>query len=245
LLLAGCGSVDGDAGRDAATADLDGAASDSDADLGRRPDAAPGTACIVDGFDGALPNQWQVRAGVMPSYSIAASTLTIDDAATASAPSMPGMSWIYNLDTDLGNQFGRAHAIGDSDFFVYGSASFNTTDAELTLAGVGLTNAAHQLELLIGVSDGSATGLGIPFAAMRRQGDDLLWGGTEAPAGGGTFEIRRVANRVTIVLGGMEVLSDAMVAELTDVVIVAVRYSDGGGPRQFGSFAVDSLSVCY
>jgi hypothetical protein len=208
-----------------------------------RPDAG---GCQVDDFDGLmLDDHWQTVAGATIPHSILGSVFTADDAPFAETPSMPGTSWIFEPDTDLGNQIGWAHDIGTGDFRLVADFGWSSSPEEMTLAGIALTNSAHQLDLILGVHDGAIDATAAPVVSLRRPSTDLAMFAAEAPTGVGRFEVERVSGSLVVELNDDSLLSDASVADLRYVVIFAVRRSDPETMFTFGSFSVDSLSVCY
>jgi hypothetical protein len=172
------------------------------------------TECAVDGFDGVgLAPHWTLAAGAAPTLAIDGSRLVIDDAPHATTPSSPTQSWIFEPDVDLGNQLAWAQPFGSDDFTLEVQLGWTSTAAELTIAGIGLSNADDQLELQLGVIDGFVDTVGRPYVSVRRPGADL-------------------------------VLEQASFAEIANLVIFAVGYTDAGGPRPFGRLVVDQPSLC-
>jgi hypothetical protein len=235
--IAACGGVAGPSGFDGG---------DAPADAADRPERPDGSICFSDGFDGAsLQPHWQVVAGAAPTYTLASSSVVIDDAPFASTPSNPQVSWIFEPDTDLGNQLAWAHPIGTGDFRIEGTGSWSSSDPELTLAGIGLSNADHQLELQVGVIDGLTNTLSAAYVRLRRAGEDAVFAGAPVASASGPFRIERAAGALVVELSGTIVLSEVTLADITHVVLFAVRYTDSAGPIAFGNITFDSVSICY
>jgi len=200
-------------------------------------------ACAGDDFPGtALDPHWSVAQGSMTS-AVSSSVLTITDAAYASTPSATNQSWIYDLNLDRGNQIAWAHPIGTGDFSLTFDQSWSSTLAELTYAGVALTNASDYIEILAGFSDGSSVGHGSP-QAKAREGD---YGGSSAGAasGSGVFEITRTGGTLTVVYNGATLINAPNSADIANVAIFAVPHRSGSSYYPFGSWSIDALALCY
>src|SRR5262245_40542697 len=182
-LAAGCGKVSG-AAPDAPA---------EDASIDGSPDAFVG--CITDEFNGVgLDPAWDPAAvGQAPTVMFGGGVMTIIDAAFADTPSMSDTSWVYDLDTDLGNQMARPVPVGTRDFDLSIDFGWSSAATDLTLAAVGLVGADHHLEVIAGVEDDTSSGVGGPSARIRRAGPDfdVRWSGTAAATGTSKLAVHR------------------------------------------------------
>jgi hypothetical protein len=200
----------------------------------------------LDDFEGSsLGSHWRVAAGVAPAHTVASSVLTVTNAAFAATPSRPGYTWIYDPDVDLGNQLAWDQPIGTGDFSVAFDIAWSSTNANVTLVGIGVTSADDQLEIYAGLSDELETAAGQPFAAVRREGTDLAWRGAPSISASGAFVLRRNAGTVTISFDGATVItSSASTADLAHVVLFAVRHQTPITAFMFGEASFDRVVVC-
>jgi hypothetical protein len=206
--------------------------------------------CDADEFNGTTLNaHWTPTAvGSAPTYSVAGSTLTITDAAFANTPSAPGSSWIYDLDTDQGNQMAWSKAIGHDDFSVTFNHGWQTSTDGLMIAAVALTDGSGQIQVMAGAMDndiGGSYDLGTPFTQIRRAGTDLIWRGANAASGSGQMRIVRKAGVVTVYNGATAVATAALDVDVQKVAIVTLKHGSPSHPYDFGTFTLDALSVCW
>ena len=208
--------------------------------------AKDGRSCVFDDFNGsALAQRWSGSPiGTLPTYVVDGSRITITDAAFANTPSNPGTSWIYEADTDLGNQIVWPRAVGTDDFDISFEFGWSSNAAQLTLAGIGLTNASNQLELRAGIYDGSSGSAGGPFVTLRTPGPDQGWYGTNSEVGSARMRLLRQAGNLSVSLDGQNVYSAPFNADIQNIVIFAVRHRNPT-EFEFGTFWLDDLSVCY
>lgn len=211
------------------------------------PDTPSGPNCMTDSFDGnVLAGHWSVLVGAVPTaYAVNNSSLLITDAPFASTPSMPSTSWIYDLDSDKGNQMAWAQAIGGQDFTLTADVAWSSAAAEVTLAGVGVSDATGTIAAYVGAQDGSTGTTAPPFARLHvATGADTNYSGTPIDPGNAMVKIQRVAGTASISIDNTEVLNGPMPDLISNVVILFVRHSNTSGPYTFGSFEVRSLSIC-
>ena len=194
-----------------------------------------------------LSPEWdQSAVGNPPAYDLDGGWLEITDASLADTPSAANdRSWIYDPSVDLGNQMTWNQPIGTGDFDLVFDLSWSSTVPELTLAGIALTNANHQLEVFGGFTDPWNSELGTPFARIRRDGGTADWFDSTAATGQGQMRFTRHAGVVTVSFNGHEVLGATNLGDLRAVSIVAVRHRDSHGIYDFGRVALRGVSVCY
>jgi len=251
---------DTSAGEDAAR--LDAGADAPEPDSGPTADAAPtddagvieppscaGFSRIVDDFDGAaLGAHWTPAAvGAAPTYSVAGSWLRITDASTADTPSNPGLSWIYSLAEDRGNQMTWAQPLGTGDFRLFVRFDWASEPSELTMAGIGVVDGAGYIHVLAGFTDdrGGAAGVGTPFVCARTASEDAVWRGDSEQTGSGTFLIERTGDALTAHFDGAEVLTSTTSADIAALAVVTVRHRTAAGDvPAFGEFGVDLIVLC-
>ena len=240
-LLASCDrvySLDRPAGPDAA------AAADASPDIAATPDAPN---CITDGFDGTLlASTWSVLAGAIPvTYEVSASRLSITDAPFSNTPSMAGVSWIYDLGTDKANQIAWAQPIGGADFTLTADLGWSSTLGELTLGGVGVSDAQGAIAALAVAQDGSQGVVAAPVAWLHvTSGADLRSSGAQQEPGSAHITIQRTGGMASISFDGAEVLSGPLPDLISNVVVVYVRYRNATGPNTFGSIEVQQIQIC-
>ena len=240
-LLASCDRIFGLHRPPEADADVD---ADGTADASMTPDAP---SCMTDGFDGnALASTWFVLAGAIPvTYGVSGSRLTISDAPYVTTPSTPGVSWIYDLDTDKGNQIAWPQAIGGEDFTLTADIGWSSSLAELTLGGVGVSDAQGGIAALVGMTDGSPGVIGTPIGRLHvTNGTDRRYSGAMQEPGSSHFVIRRAGGMASITIDGAMVLAGALPDLISNVVVFYVRYKDATGPNPFGSVFVDQIEIC-
>jgi hypothetical protein len=123
--------------------------------------------------------------------------------------------------------------------------TFESSAADLTLAGVGLTNAENQLELMLGAHDGSSSQAGYAAARMRQDGTDASWSGAVAGSGGGTFRATRTAGMLSITFDGGDVFEAPFTADVQNLVVYTVAHRSGVATYPFGTYALDRVQLCY
>jgi hypothetical protein len=202
---------------------------------------------MSDGFDGTtLGAQWSVQAGATPTtYDVSASRLFIADAPFASTPSSPSNSWIYDLDFDKGNQIAWAHAIGGQDFTLTADLGWSSTNTEITLGGVGVTDAQGKLAAINGMSDGSSGMSGVPFSLILvPAGMDIAASGPVEEPGSAIVRIQRINGTAKVYVDNIEVATGAMPTLISSIVIYYVRHQNGAMQYTYGSFEVRSIELC-
>ncbi len=194
-----------------------------------------------------LGSGWDTRAvGNAPAYDLDGGWLSITDASLADTPSSGGTrSWIYDPTVDLGNQMTWDQPIGTADFDLTFDIAWSSTIPQLTLAGVGLSNAEHQLEVYGGFVDPWVSQLGTPFVRVRGAVSPADWYGDTALAGQGTLRFTRLDGVVTLSFDGRQVLRAQSRAAIRYVSVFAVRHRDPQGTYDFGRVALRGLDVCY
>ncbi|HEY0481898.1 MAG TPA: hypothetical protein VGD37_30475 [Kofleriaceae bacterium] len=208
---------------------------------------AAGANCVTDGFDGSvLKSSWSVLVGAVPTtYDVSGSRLFISDAPFAPTPSMPGTSWIYDLDTDKANQIAWPQAIGGEDFTLTADLGWSSTLAEFTLGGVGLSDAQGTIEALAGVTDGSVNTNGVAYGRLHvATGSDLFMLGPNQEPGTATVKIQRVNGMATISIDAMPVVTGAMPGLISNIVIFYVRFRSAMTLYDFGSLEVREIKLC-
>jgi hypothetical protein len=240
LLVAACGGVDNPA--------IDAPPQpDAPRAIDAPHDTPAGPNCMTDSFDGnVLAAHWSVLAGAVPTtYAVNNSSLLVTDAPFASTPSSPSTSWIYDLDLDKGNQMAWAQTIGGQDFTLTADMAWSSAAAEITLGGVGVSDATGKLAGYVAAQDGSSSGTAPPVARIHvATGSDLEFVGTEIEPGNAMVKIQRVSGNATITIDNTEVLSGPMPDLISNVVIVFVRHSNGATQYTYGSFELRSLTIC-
>lgn len=199
-------------------------------------------------FEGVtLGPEWtQDAVGEAPAYGLDGGWLEITDAALADTPSAGNTrSWIYDPAMDLGNQMAWTQPIGADDFDATFDLAWSSTVSELTLAGVGLTNADHQLEVFGGFIDPWVSQLGGSFARIRTANTTVDWYGDLAPSGQVRMRLARHDGVVTVTVDGREVVHAPNSADLRAVSVFSVRHRDPRGTYDFGRVAFHGLEVCY
>ncbi len=206
---------------------------------------------VTDSFDGTtLRPEWDpVGVGAAPMFTLSGGWLRITDSPPAPAPSRVGYSWLYEPDTDLGNQIISRVSVGTADFDFYTTFDWSSNAAELTFAGLALTNASNQIEVFVGMVDGDGVGPGGPTALIRQTAptSDQQWIGPRLAAGATSYRVFRSSGVLVVQNAGTEVLRAAgSVQDIRRVAIVTVSYRDPGGVTAvFGSFGVDRVQLCY
>jgi hypothetical protein len=215
-------------------------------DAAAAPDAEPG--CATDGFDGTtLAAHWQVVAGDLPTYDVSGSRLLVSDAPLAATPSLPGESWINDLDTDKGNQIGWAHAIGAADFTVAAEIGWTSSLSELTMAGIAVSDSQGTIVALAGVNDGWARDHGARHARIRvpGAGDDLDYAAEPVENGSAQLRLERTGGELRVLIDGAEVLAGPATGLVSYVTIYAVPYRDRAGTTYpFGAAEIRHVEVC-
>jgi len=221
---------------------------DGDPDTTSNTDLLGNNCLYFDDFEGtSLAAHWDTTAvGTPPTYTVSGSWLRVTDAAFAATPSSSsGNSWIFEPNTDLGNQMTWSQSIGTDDFNINFDFGWSSSTSELTLAGVGLTNSSDQLEVYAGISDGGADRYGNPYVRVRRTGDDDIWEGSSSASGTGNFEVTRTAGALTVSFDGSTILSTTSGANITAVVIFSVRHRSSERSYTFGTFELDHIDLWY
>ena len=249
-LLAACGNVTeqtpspADAAPDAAPVDS-------------LPDAFVG--CLTDEFTGTtLAPDWNDDAvGAAPTITMGTGVLTITDAAAAPTVVNPNASWVYDLDSDKGNQMRWAVPIGTRDFALEVTFGWNSLPDELTLAGVAVVDGNDHIEAFAGVEDGHASAAadkqGAPTARMHGAGEDAdkFWSGAHTTSKAShTMAIIRTGGLLIVRDGGRdgELVLDRQAAnlDLQGISIVTVKHiSPTSVSFAFGEATVDRVSLCF
>jgi hypothetical protein len=238
-MVAACGGVKSPAEPDAAVDDPPDAEGDDpiDADDG----------CVTDGFEGStLAAHWELLAGAMPTVDVSGSRLLISDAPFADTPSVPGESWINEMDLDKGNQIAWPHAIGGGDFSVEAAIAWSSSAAELTLGYVGVSDAQGFMAAGAGINDGVANDFGGAFGQIKVDGDADLNGLDDRVENGSTVvRLERVDGTLTIEQDGVELVAAPVDDLISYVVIQALPYRQSDGDTfVYGSFEVRDVTVC-
>lgn len=203
--------------------------------------------CMTDGFDGTvLESHWSVLAGAAPPvYQVSASRLFIADAPFATTPSMPDTSWIYDLDTDKGNQIAWSQAIGGEDFTATADLSWSSTNAELTFAGIGVSDTQGSIEALVGMLDDRGSENGAPYGLLHiPAGPDLEASTPQQEPGNAKVKIQRISGMASISIDDVQLVMGAMPALISNVVIFYVRHRTDTTPVEFGSLEIREIQIC-
>jgi len=203
--------------------------------------------CLADGFDGSvLDARWSVLAGASPTtYDVSGSRLFISDAPLAVTPSMPANSWIYDLDTDKGNQIAWPQAIGGEDFTLTAELGWSSTTAELTLGAVGVSDAQGTIAAMAGASDPSGGTNGRAFGSLHVANDADITGSNAAQEPGtARVKIQRRGGAGTISIDDKVLVTGTMPALISNVVIIYVRHKNTSATYDFGSFEVRQIEIC-
>jgi hypothetical protein len=231
VVVAACGGINAPA--------IDAAPPDASVDAGPN--------CMTDGFDGtALAAHWGLLVGQAPTSEVNASRLFIADAPFATTPSMAGKSWIYDLDSDKGNQLGWKLPIDRGDFTLTADVGWSSDMTQLTLGGVGVADANGTIAALAGMTDGSSATLGGAYARLHGDGaaaDKAATLPTRDP-GSVMVRIQRASGMATISLDGTPLVTGAMPAAIASVMIFYVRYMGSGTAYDFGSVEVREIQIC-
>jgi hypothetical protein len=244
LALCACGSVSNDDKHDAAVG-IDGHV---DAKVDSPLDAFSG--CLTDEFSGtSLDAHWVTTVGSAPTLTVGTGIVTITDAAFAATatPTQPNESWLYDFDSDKGNQLRWDAPVGTRDFTLTAVLGWDTANADLTLGGFGLVSAGNQLEVLVTGRDSSGGTTGYPHAQIRLAGPtDHTWAGTYAQTvASTTFVVRRVGTQIIVEHDGSVVLTDDNPASIEGLVIETIRYKDDNqGQYTYGTVTLDRVSLC-
>jgi len=239
VVVVGCGSVS-DKKVDARMADT------SSPGDGSGGSDASGLTCTTDMFDGTtLQTYWNTTQGGTPTYMVSGGKLVITDSPPATTPSNTNESWLNNLDTDKGNQLAWPQAIGGQDFRVSTHIDWNSTNAELTWAGIAVADAQGVMAAIVGARDGGQ-GNAIPHAQLNFPGSDpdTTFGGTEEQPGAADFQIERVNNVIRFYIDGIEVHSGASSALISHAVIFHVPYRLNTTNYAFGTVEFTHIEVC-
>jgi len=203
--------------------------------------------CETDSFDGTtLQSHWTLLTGELPTYDVSGSRLLISDAATATTPSRPTYSWIYDLDSDEGNQIGWAQAVGGADFVIDAEIAWSSSTPELTMGGVAVADSGGTMAAMAGFVDGSETQLGFAHAQMATSGTDAVWYGPtgSADAGNANVRLERRAGTLRISVDGSEVLSGPSAQLISYVTIYTVRFRNGQTTYPYGGVELRTVTVC-
>jgi hypothetical protein len=238
VLVAACGGVNNPV--------IDGHAADAPP-LDAASDTS-GANCMTENFDGTqLDARWSVLVGSTPTaFAVNGSRLLITDAPFApSTPSMPAESWIYDLDTDKGNQIAWAQPIGGEDFTLTADLGWSSTLAELTLGGVAVSDAQGTIAALAGVADGSSGSNGAAYATLHVvNGPDVVMANPPQEPGTASVKIQRVNGMATLSINGVQAVTGAMPALISNVVIFYVRYKSSSTLYDFGSVEIRQIQLC-
>jgi hypothetical protein len=203
---------------------------------------------MTDGFDGSqLDSRWSAFIGMMPAaYAVNGSRLLITDAPFApSTPSMPATSWIYDLDTDKGNQIAWAQPIGGEDFTLTADLGWSSTIAELTLGGIAVSDAQGTIAALAGMTDGSSSTSGGAYARLHVvSGADMALTNPPQEPGTASVKIQRINGTASISIDDVPVVTGPMPALISNVVIFYVRFKNGATLYDFGSLEVRQVQIC-
>lgn len=202
---------------------------------------------MVDEFDGTtLDAHWSTLSGALPTYNVDASHLLISDAPFANTPSMPDRSWIYQLDTDKGNQIAWAHSIGGGDFILTANVGWSSTVAEYTIGAVGVSDAQGTIAAMAGALDGNNTKTGNAFGILHVVGGpDLKYEDPQQrDPGTAKVQIQRTGGVAAISIDGVQQVMGALPDLISNVVIVYVRFKNGTTLSDFGSLEVDRIQIC-
>lgn len=208
-------------------------------------DTTPGTCTLsmpfVDDFDGPdLDAGWTVdHLGGAPTYTVGG-TLQITDSVPADTPSS-SCNWIYDLDTDKGNQIGRAVAIGTGDFVLEVDLSGSSTTAQLTLGGVALTSSDDHIEYYTAFWDGGDATLGGIQGGIDLAGG---WATSIAETVSVSVRVERVGDTITTEVDGVLVDTSTSAADIQNLVIIHTTHVCGV-TFEYGSVDIDRISLCY
>jgi hypothetical protein len=241
FMVAACGGVTNP------VADAPKADASADAASDAAIDTPAGPSCVTDGFDGSvLAGHWSVLVGAAPvAYDVSGSRLFISDAPFATTPSMPMNSWIYDLDTDKGNQLAWAQAIGGEDFTLSAELGWSSTLPELTLGGVGIADAQGTLAAVAGITDGVGNMSGGAYATLHVvTGPDTNLVKPPQEPGSARVKIQRVHGTASISIDDVEVVTGPLPAVISNIVIYYVRHQASATPYNFGSLEVRQVQLC-
>ena len=203
-------------------------------------DAAP---CPVEDFNGdVLADYWMKSVGNASDVTVSNGKLNIAKAYTADTPSKPSDSWIYDLDTDKGNQIVWSLPIGAGDFDVTFSGDWATSDPDVWLGGVGVTSSTDLIEAWAGFRDGgTSSGAASVFAAIRvgGPGQDATFVDQPSTGWSGQLELSRSAGIITVRKGGVPVLTQDNAADIRHVVIVCVLFAT----TEMNNYTVGSMDI--
>ena len=210
------------------------------------------TVCSRDDFNSLDPHWLQNPVGIPPDLTSAppdlaigprngnGSFLLVSNAQLARTPSVPGSSWIFDADRDLGNQMLWQQPIGVNDFDVRFSFAWDWQPGEALLAGVGLTNPDNQLELRAGAA-APPPQAPFPLAILRNEDG---FAGDSVESGTADMHLTRSGGILTIELNGESVFCGAFTADIRNLVIFTVRPMFMDVVYPFGEFDLDSVQVC-
>ena len=207
-----------------------------------------GTPCDVDEFDGStLAGHWSASVGALPTYAVASGMLEITDSTNATTPSNANESWINDSDTDKGNQLTWPIAIGGGDFVLKTHIDWSSTNAELGIGAVGVTDAQGRILAFMGMYDGGQSGLGVPYARLGGVGADAdtTFAAAEEQPGAADFRIERANGQVKFFVDNAEVHSGASAGLVSNVAIIHVPYRLNTNNYAFGTVDITRIEVCH
>jgi hypothetical protein len=209
-------------------------------------DLANTTLHRVDLTGPGLSPEWDLHAvGTPPTFTVSNDWLTITDASLAATASVSDMrSWIYDPRVDRGNQMAWDQSIGVRDVEIAFALRWASRAEELTLAGVALTTADHELAIYAGFADPWGNRFGTPFVRVVTPTDVAAWQGEERGLGRAEFVITRRSGAVVALVDGEPVLRAESRESIAHVAIFAVRHRDAFATYEFGTVEVGALRVC-
>ncbi|HEY0713115.1 MAG TPA: hypothetical protein VGF45_10605, partial [Polyangia bacterium] len=199
--------------------------------------------CAFETFPGSAPSsRWvNAREGAALAPVVQGRVLSLEDAPFAPTPSKPDQSWIYDFETDRGNQLIWSRPVGDSDFVFEFDLDWQSTTPELTLGGLALTNRENGIEMSAGFSDGWDQQTGAPVVMFRgRPG----WNAEFSERGKGRWRLTRQSGLVRAEWNGQVVAETTMTAQVRHVALYGVRYRSGTRTFPFGHVGVSRLVSC-
>jgi hypothetical protein len=192
-------------------------------------------------------SQWTVDAvGTAPAFTLSAGLLTMTDASFAVTPSAhDARSWIYDPDVDRGNQMAWPQGIGTRPFRLDFHLSWASSRAQVTLAGIAVTDRANSIEAYAGFSDPWGNAFGARFAAARVESGPMNWTGEMSADGDATFRFVRQEGHLSIAINGRVIQESTRELDVANIAIFAVRHRDIHQAYEFGTVSIDHLRVCY
>ena len=210
-----------------------------------------GTATIEHFQGNELSPVWNATCvGGVPEYSVGNSLLSITNSPFADTPSHPSQSWIYNWDTDPGNQICLPFPAAEENFDVQTRLLWSSSMSDLTFAGVGLNEDDHAFVATAFFKDEVDGALGhaaveVNGSKLSPPGESVSSGTDPQLSGEAIVRMRRVDGIFDAWMNGQHVIVGKPIdADVQQLSIFSVRYKKNNAEWDFGTVSIDYVWAC-